>query len=115
MAVLQLQAPPAVLAQLKPVTLGSSSALQVGQRVYAIGNPYGLDHTLTEVRRGGVVGVEQGKGERKGRYARHACRLPASFAHKLSLSLSPLSLSPSLSLSHTHTHTRTPIRASSPA
>jgi S1-C subfamily serine protease len=47
-AVLQLQAPKAVLAQLRPVELGSSSALQVGQRVYAIGNPYGLDHTLTE-------------------------------------------------------------------
>jgi S1-C subfamily serine protease len=47
-AVLQLQAPKAVLAQLKPVTLGSSANLQVGQRVYAIGNPYGLDHTLTE-------------------------------------------------------------------
>jgi S1-C subfamily serine protease len=47
-AVLQLQAPKAVLAQLRPVELGSSSSLQVGQRVYALGNPYGLDHTLTE-------------------------------------------------------------------
>mmetsp|Transcript_42507 Transcript_42507/g.51604 ORF Transcript_42507/g.51604 Transcript_42507/m.51604 type:complete len:516 (+) Transcript_42507:119-1666(+) len=32
---------------LKPVTLGQSFSLQVGQRVYAIGNPFGLDHTLT--------------------------------------------------------------------
>jgi S1-C subfamily serine protease len=33
--------------QLEPVTLGRSADLQVGQRVFAIGNPFGLDHTLT--------------------------------------------------------------------
>lgn len=49
-AVLQLVMPPAQLAQLQPVTLGSSARLMVGQRVYAIGNPFGLDHTLTQVR-----------------------------------------------------------------
>jgi putative serine protease PepD len=32
---------------LKPLTLASSSSLQVGDSVYAIGNPYGLDETLT--------------------------------------------------------------------
>lgn len=32
---------------LRPVTVGGSGDLQVGQRVYAIGNPFGLDHTLT--------------------------------------------------------------------
>jgi len=30
-----------------PVMLGSSGKLQVGQRVFAIGNPFGLDQTLT--------------------------------------------------------------------
>lgn len=38
----------ALVAQvLKPLKLGTSSDLLVGQRVFAIGNPYGLDHTLT--------------------------------------------------------------------
>jgi S1-C subfamily serine protease len=30
-----------------PVPIGSSTDLRVGQNVYAIGNPFGLDHTLT--------------------------------------------------------------------
>jgi putative serine protease PepD len=32
---------------LKPLTLANSSAAEVGDSVYAIGNPYGLDETLT--------------------------------------------------------------------
>jgi len=32
---------------LEHLDLGDSSSLQVGDDVYAIGNPYGLDHTLT--------------------------------------------------------------------
>jgi putative serine protease PepD len=32
---------------LRPLSLGDSSTVQVGQTVYAIGNPYGLDHTFT--------------------------------------------------------------------
>jgi putative serine protease PepD len=32
---------------LKPLTLGDSSAVQVGDPAYAIGNPFGLDRTLT--------------------------------------------------------------------
>jgi S1-C subfamily serine protease len=30
-----------------PLKVGTSAGLQVGQKVYAIGNPFGLDHTLT--------------------------------------------------------------------
>ncbi len=33
--------------QLSPITRGSSHDLEVGQSVLAIGNPFGLDHTLT--------------------------------------------------------------------
>ena len=33
--------------RLSPITIGTSKDLRVGQRVYAIGNPFGFDHTLT--------------------------------------------------------------------
>jgi S1-C subfamily serine protease len=33
--------------RLTPITIGTSKDLRVGQRVYAIGNPFGFDHTLT--------------------------------------------------------------------
>eukprot|EP00899_Mesostigma_viride_P007227 jgi/Mesvir1/16505/Mv10058-RA.1 len=51
-AVLKVKAPKKLL---EPVTLGTSDDLLVGQKVYAIGNPFGLDHTLT-------VGVISGLG-----------------------------------------------------
>lgn len=34
-------------AKLKPLSLGDSSSLQVGQKTIAIGNPFGLDNTMT--------------------------------------------------------------------
>jgi S1-C subfamily serine protease len=34
-------------ANLAPIAIGTSADLQVGQKVFAIGNPFGLDHTLT--------------------------------------------------------------------
>jgi len=43
-AVLRIKAPSS---KLKPVRIGSSTSLQVGQKVVAIGNPFGLDQTLT--------------------------------------------------------------------
>jgi S1-C subfamily serine protease len=33
--------------KLNPIPLGTSTDLQVGQKVFAIGNPFGLDYTLT--------------------------------------------------------------------
>jgi len=44
LAVLRIGAP---REKLKPVAVGASRDLQVGQKVYAIGNPFGLDQTLT--------------------------------------------------------------------
>ncbi len=44
LAVLQIQAPEN---QLEPLAIGTSHDLRVGQKVLAIGNPFGLDHTLT--------------------------------------------------------------------
>jgi S1-C subfamily serine protease len=44
-AVLKIDGAPA--SKLTPVPLGSSKDLQVGQSVFAIGNPFGLDQTLT--------------------------------------------------------------------
>ena len=44
LAVLQIDAPAEVL---KPIPVGRSADLRVGQSVYAIGNPYGFDQTLT--------------------------------------------------------------------
>ena len=44
LAVLRIEAAPE---DLRPIPVGSSSDLRVGQRVLAIGNPFGLDQTLT--------------------------------------------------------------------
>ena len=43
-AVLQISAP---ADKLHPIPVGESEDLQVGQKVFAIGNPFGLDQTLT--------------------------------------------------------------------
>jgi S1-C subfamily serine protease len=44
LAVLYIKAPKN---QLKPLAIGTSADLEVGQSVFAIGNPFGLDQTLT--------------------------------------------------------------------
>jgi S1-C subfamily serine protease len=43
-AVLRIDAP---ANRLRPIPIGTSKELQVGQKVFAIGNPFGLDQTLT--------------------------------------------------------------------
>ncbi|XP_020255700.1 LOW QUALITY PROTEIN: protease Do-like 1, chloroplastic [Asparagus officinalis] len=43
-AVLRIEAPKD---KLRPIPIGISADLLVGQKVFAIGNPFGLDHTLT--------------------------------------------------------------------
>ncbi len=45
LAVLRIQAP---RDKLRPLRIGNSSDLRVGQTVFAIGNPFGLDQTLTK-------------------------------------------------------------------
>jgi S1-C subfamily serine protease len=44
LAVIKIEAPPDALF---PVKLGDSTDLKVGQRVFAVGNPFGLERTLT--------------------------------------------------------------------
>lgn len=44
LAVLQINAPANIL---KPIGIGNSDDLLVGQKVFAIGNPFGLDQTIT--------------------------------------------------------------------
>jgi S1-C subfamily serine protease len=44
LAVLRVKAPPELL---KPIPIGTSADLEVGQDVLAIGDPFGLDYTLT--------------------------------------------------------------------
>ena len=48
--VLKIQAPPK---KLKPIAIGESNNLQVGQKVFAIGSPFHFDQTLTT----GVIGA----------------------------------------------------------
>jgi S1-C subfamily serine protease len=43
-AVLKIEAPADLLV---PVSMGDSRTLKVGQRIYAIGNPFGLERTMT--------------------------------------------------------------------
>ncbi len=57
LALLQINAP-----DLKPVTLADSSHLQVGQKVYAIGNPFGLSGTMTEGIISSIRSIENESG-----------------------------------------------------
>ena len=54
-AVLKINGPASLSSELVPVQLGNSAGIKVGQSSLSIGNPFGLDHTLT-------VGVISGIG-----------------------------------------------------
>lgn len=61
LAVLKINAPSG---KLKPISLGVSHDLQVGQKVFAIGSPFELDHTLTTGIISGLnrtIGTDTGK------------------------------------------------------
>jgi len=62
LAVLKIDAP---ADRLQPIPLGTANDLQVGQQVFAIGNPFGFDHTLTT----GVISA-------LGREIQSAARIP---------------------------------------
>lgn len=55
-----------------PVSIGNSSDLAVGQRVFAIGNPFGLDHTLTT---GVISGIGREINSGTGDRALQVCRI----------------------------------------
>ena len=57
LALLQISAP-----NLKPVTLANSAELAVGQQVYAIGNPFGLNGTMTRGIISSIRSIKTGDG-----------------------------------------------------
>jgi S1-C subfamily serine protease len=57
LALLQIDAP-----NLQPVTLADSSQLNVGQKVYAIGNPFGLSGTMTRGIISSIRSIRNGEG-----------------------------------------------------
>ena len=57
LALLQIDAP-----NLQPVTLADSSQLNVGQKVYAIGNPFGLAGTMTRGIISAIRPIRNGEG-----------------------------------------------------
>ncbi len=59
----------------RPIRLGESKNLKVGQRVFAIGNPFGLDWTLTT---GIVSALDRSIGERGGTAIHHLIQTDAA-------------------------------------
>ncbi|MGD0094882.1 MAG: trypsin-like peptidase domain-containing protein [Terracidiphilus sp.] len=69
LALLQIQAP-----NLEPVTLANSRDLAVGQKVYAIGNPFGLNGTMTR----GIISSIRTIGGSEGRPIEDAIQTDAA-------------------------------------
>ena len=64
-----------VMHLLKPVTLGTSKDLMVGQTVYALGNPFGLDWTMTK---GIISALDRSMYANNGATIRHMIQTDAS-------------------------------------
>ncbi len=69
LAVIKIDAP-----NLQPAVLGDSSGLQVGQKVYAIGNPFGLSGTMTR----GIVSSIRSVREPEGGFIDEAIQTDAA-------------------------------------
>ncbi|MCX9157355.1 trypsin-like peptidase domain-containing protein [Niveibacterium sp. 24ML] len=61
--------------RIAPIPLGSSHDLRVGQKVFAIGNPFGLDWTFTS---GIVSALDRSLGEEGGRAIHHLIQTDAA-------------------------------------
>ena len=59
----------------RPISIGDSRDLKVGQKVYAIGNPFGLDWTLTT---GIVSALDRSIGEERGEAIHHLIQTDAA-------------------------------------
>ncbi len=59
----------------RPIAIGESRDLRVGQKVYAIGNPFGLDWTLTT---GIVSALDRSIGDREGQMIHHLIQTDAA-------------------------------------
>jgi S1-C subfamily serine protease len=71
-AVLRIEAPPESLV---PVEFGDSSGLRVGQSIYAIGNPFGLERTMTT---GIISSLNRSLPSRNGRTMKSIIQLDAA-------------------------------------
>ncbi len=71
-AVLRIDAPPE---QLHPLPWGMSENLRVGQRIYAIGNPFGLERTMSS---GMISSLNRQIPSRRGRAMRALIQIDAS-------------------------------------
>jgi S1-C subfamily serine protease len=74
-AVIRIEAPPELLF---PVELGDSERLRVGQKVYAIGNPFGLERTLTT---GIISSLNRQLPSRAGRTMKSIIQIDAALNH----------------------------------
>jgi len=72
LAVLRINVP---VARPRPVPIGTSHDLRVGQKVFAIGNPFGLDYTLTT---GVISALDRSIQDEEGRTIEHLIQTDAA-------------------------------------